>query len=960
MKHILKVITFFSLIFLLIGVVSAEGTFTDLQNEIYNAQLSGNNLTLGDNYTYNSGIDVGIYNGVQITENDFIVDGKGFTVNGNNLSKIFQVNGNNITFKNINLINGRDINYGYGGAIYAQGNVAIFNSTFTNNHLMNYGYGGAIYAQGNVSVYNSTFYNNSALYGGGAIYTYGAVIIYDSNFTNNFLTSQNSGGAISGYDIYVYNSSFDNNSAGHAGAIYSNYNLRVYDSNFTNNYASSGDSGAIFASYGVVNIYNSNFINNSAYYGSGAFRTYGSNVTIYGSNFINNSGNYDGAVYIQGYDDNIINISNSVFKNNKAIDGSGGALQVSGNNVTLYNLIFINNSAVSSYSGLNGGGALIAGGNVNMSNCIFINNSAEMGGAIAADYTNLTVYNSTFINNSAYDRIGGAIAGLACNLDVVNSTFIGNTAVNNGGAINVIMNRWVNVTGSYFENNRATSGSAISIFMGTANVNYNIILDENPINNRQNAVMNIDFNWWGSNDGPTGLTGTNIQLNNYYVMNLSSTEEYPIIGENYTFKYALVLNGTTDDQGVSKLPEFVANLTLNSVNISDIDGRFEETFTVIVPSNYNNISAFYNDNFITDLFFTASNGFTKIVIDAPNNGTYDETIPIIVKLINELNETITGQNITITIGGVDYSGTTDGNGSILINYLANKTGIITIDAAFNKTDKFNASSLSKNITIFLESSVLNANNIVMYFKNGTQYIVTLIDSQGNPLSGQNITITVNGVSYEKQTDANGTFKLDINLNPGNYEITTVFNGTDGYEGSTITTNLTVLTIIETSGDLIKYFRNDSQYHVRILDGQGNPLNGAVVTFNINGVFYTLTTNVFGVATLNINLNPGTYTVTVSYGGLNVSNTITVLQTLIGEDLNKTFGDGSTYNVKVLDNIGQPLEGAVISVNIHGMFYYIISDNMGIASLNIDLNPGSYIATATWNTYSTSNTIIVKP
>ena len=51
--------------------------------------------------------------------------------------------------------------------------------------------------------------------------------------------------------------------------------------------------------------------------------------------------------------------------------------------------------------------------------------------------------------------------------------------------------------------------------------------------------------------------------------------------------------------------------------------------------------------------------------------------------------------------------------------------------------------------------------------------------------------------------------------------------------------------------------------------------GEEVTFNINGVFYTRTTNASGIAKLNINLMAGQYIITSSYNGLSIGNKVTV-------------------------------------------------------------------------------------
>lgn len=50
-------------------------------------------------------------------------------------------------------------------------------------------------------------------------------------------------------------------------------------------------------------------------------------------------------------------------------------------------------------------------------------------------------------------------------------------------------------------------------------------------------------------------------------------------------------------------------------------------------------------------------------------------------------------------------------------------------------------------------------------------------------------------------------------------------------------NVTVLPTVE-ANDLVKYYRNDSQFYAKFLDGQGNPLANAKVKFNIM-VFYIL-------------------------------------------------------------------------------------------------------------------------
>ena len=138
-----------------------------------------------------------------------------------------------------------------------------------------------------------------------------------------------------------------------------------------------------------------------------------------------------------------------------------------------------------------------------------------------------------------------------------------------------------------------------------------------------------------------------------------------------------------------------------------------------------------------------------------------------------------------------------------------------------------------------------------------------------PYDGQTVKFNINGVFYERKTDENAIARLNINLAPGEYIITSIF---EGYMASN---KITVLPVLSAS-DLEMHYRDGSTFNVTVFDGQGNPLANAGVTFNINGVFYNRTTDENGVARLNINLMSGEYIITSSYNGCNIANKITIV------------------------------------------------------------------------------------
>ena len=237
---------------------------------------------------------------------------------------------------------------------------------------------------------------------------------------------------------------------------------------------------------------------------------------------------------------------------------------------------------------------------------------------------------------------------------------------------------------------------------------------------------------------------------------------------------------------------------------------------------------------------------------------------------------------------------------------------------------------------------LQTKDLSMYYKNGTRYEVTLTH-EDIPVENADIIINIYGINYTRHTNENGVASIAINLNPGIYSVSTFYN----YNSSSIVldSDIEVLSTIE-GDDLVKTYKNDTQYYASFLDNNGNPLANSEVTFNINGVFYTRKTNENGIAKLNINLHSGNYIITATHqNGLTYSNLITVLPSITGSDITKFYKNGTQYYATFFNSNGNALVKGTVTFNINGVFYQRTTDENGVAKLNINLNPGSYIITA---------------
>ena len=231
--------------------------------------------------------------------------------------------------------------------------------------------------------------------------------------------------------------------------------------------------------------------------------------------------------------------------------------------------------------------------------------------------------------------------------------------------------------------------------------------------------------------------------------------------------------------------------------------------------------------------------------------------------------------------------------------------------------------------------VIYGEDLSMYYKNGSRYEVSIYQD-GKIINSQNndskVIFNVNGVNYTKEL-VNGKASIGINLNPGNYTITTFYHYTDGL--ATKTNNIEVLSTIQ-ANDVVKFFRNGTQYCAKFLDGCGSPLVNASVIFNINGVFYKKQTDDNGMARLNINLFPGEYILTaIHLNGEEKANIIKVLTTISAEDISLIENKSGVFVLKTHDGARN------VSITINGVEYIVQTDDGAVATLNVSLSKGNH-------------------
>ena len=644
-----------------------------------------------------------------------------------------------------------------------------------------------------------------------------------------------------------------------------------------------------------------------------------------------------------------------------AFSNSVGAAVINNGNLSVDNVRFINNMARSSSAIDNSGNLLVInsyfegnralsldGGaisnmaNMTVINSTFINNDATRnGGAIKHQGNKFKLINSTFIGNNAYglDDYGGAVYIWASKAEIYNSTFKSNWG-GYGGAIFIgggnLESTALNVTGCVFEDNYARNGSDLEIDEGVVNVTYSKILDGVAV--LKTSQVNLNYNWWGVNDPVFTEIVTSPKPDIYATLKVTNNKN--------TVKTGVYWVNTS--QIVSEIPKMIGNITINSTVIDDVDFSREYEFNL----SENSTVSVCLDREVQNL--TVSPQIKTLLTADDVEMYYHDGTRFRVVLTDIDGNPLANQSVMIRINGVEYNRTTNVSGGASIG--------LNLDSATYAVDVVYLSQLENYLSCNTTSSVnilptVKGNNVVKVFRNDTQYYATFRNFNGTYLAnGEVIQFNINGVLYDRIVRENGVAKLNLNLEAGEY-ILTALNTVTGEQSSN---NITILSKFSENNDIIKYYRNDSQYTVKLIGNDGKAVGaGENVTFNINGVFYTRTTNASGIAKLNINLEPGNYIITAEYAGCRVANNITVLPVLSASDISMSYRDGTQFKANLFNGQGKPFSGQNITFNIHGVFYNRLTDVNGTARLNINLQPGEYIITSTYNGCNIANTVKVN-
>lgn len=744
------------------------------------------------------------------------------------------------------------------------------------------------------------------------------------------------GSSISNYDLAnlkVISSSFvDSKHLGFYGGVLFNYdaNARFYNC-IVNNYSSTDIfySTAVNTENVYLEFFNSTFKNLKSFDSRckflGASNT---NVTMSYVNYADNDCNFAVA-----YDKSFVKIDNSVFKNSNWLSGS-----VNGMIWDVCNSSFININSLT-FSSINGYKS-------NFNGCLFDGGNVEFRGNI------ITVGNSSFYNNKVIIVNNDNQKG---NLDFNYNYWIDETPKNMiDTTANVKLNYWIvkHLSAENLFNDSYKVVISYKLFDGSDYKDYDvryvpvkpvrfILITSKGSNSLDSGILINDiFEFINTaNDDRnvvvsfTDNTKLNITLYNQHKVdtNIDLSQKTAKIGDIVEINVNIKDNktGLAVDFGIVEI--YLNNKLISSNNVTGL--AISKSITVDESKSFYNISVIYKGN---NKYADSSNSailrissipLETVIISKDLTKYYKNGSQFDVVLKDVLGNVLVGKIVKITINGVTYNKITNDNGEarLSINLFP---GVYNITVLFEDDDNY-VKSLNTNKIVVLSK-------IITKFVDNNKFIVKLVNDDGTPKTNASLAIIANGVQYNRITNGSGEARLNVRLNPNNY----IFAVTDGQE--VVSSSVNVLSTIETS-DISMFYKDGTKYSVKLCDLDGNIMPNKNVAITINGVTYNKVTDSNGVAYLNINLNPGTYSVWATYGDKTVCNTVSIspmVVSMVSSSVN--IQQGTFYKVKFSDALSNPIVGQEVGILINGIMYHRVTDELGVASIKINLNPGSYM------------------
>ena len=295
---------------------------------------------------------------------------------------------------------------------------------------------------------------------------------------------------------------------------------------------------------------------------------------------------------------------------------------------------------------------------------------------------------------------------------------------------------------------------------------------------------------------------------------------------------------------------------------------------------------------------------TELFIYPRSYDSMGSTIKVSGKLLTN-GEAIKGENITITVNDKNYTAKSGGYGYFTVNHTITSHDDLNITFMYDGNSKYFP---TENSTVY---TVKKDTNLFMYTRNGDKNGSTIkvsgkLQTNGEGIKGETITINVNNQTYTAKTGGYGYFTINHTITSyDNLNVTFEYYGNYKYEPSLNTTVYPVkkpTTLSITEGRKIKI--NDTIQLEGTLTYNNTSIPGENITITVKNETYTTTTDYDGHFLIEYTVDDyENFNVTFNYYGSP--------EYLAGKNSTSYIVSKPTWII--LDDVGEVEYGSIINV-----------------------------------------------
>ena len=370
----------------------------------------------------------------------------------------------------------------------------------------------------------------------------------------------------------------------------------------------------------------------------------------------------------------------------------------------------------------------------------------------------------------------------------------------------------------------------------------------------------------------------------YYTVTLKDSSNKAIAGKKITIKIGTkTYTRTTNNKGQAKVKISIAQKKKYKVIIKS---AATSKYTAISKTNYITIKQLVQK-------IVSSNK-----VYAPKSVNY-----FTVTLKDQNNKLLANKKVTVKIGTKTYNKKTNKKGQVKIKVKLSKKKTYKVTIKSPKTSQYKLKTKTNKIVIkALKQKITSANKKYLP-QAGTYYSITLRDQNNQLIKSKQVKFTINAKTYSVKTNSKGIAKFKINLvTPKVYKLKIYSPKTSQYVAISKTNNITIEKGTPSLTSYDRTFANgtDGEYCVYLKDYAGKALSNGKISFILNSVTYSASTDSNGMAKFIVNLTEAKdYSLTVKFLGDVKNKAISKSHTIaIKEGENIAFVDGNLPNSEI--------------------------------------------------------------